>query len=146
MTESERRSLPTKALHRFNQVNGLLETKSKAKQSSALISLENKIQILSEILQQLKAEETKLRKKQKQFIQSQKKNEMIGLLLSHFDELQSPDYNQDEDHLWKESASTYLPERDTEKDWGKMYALRWELEAILFKIGRIEDELKSAEN
>ncbi len=73
MTESERRSLPTKALHRFNQVNGLLETKSKAKQSSALISLENKVQILSEMIQQLKAEETKLRKKQKQFIQSQKK-------------------------------------------------------------------------
>ena len=145
MAESERRSLPAKALLRFNQVNALLETKSKAKQSSALISLENKVQILSEMLRQLKAEETKLRKKQKQFIQSQKKNEMLGLLLSHFDELLSPDYEQDKDHLWKESAGTYLPDRDPEKDWREMYALRRELEAIQFKIGRIEDELKSAE-
>ena len=145
MAESERRNLPTRALLRYNQINTLLETKSKTDPYRDLLSLEKKIQILSEMLQQLKAEENKLRSRQKQLTQNQKNGEMMGLLLSHFDDLQSPDYEPEGDRLWKETVGTYLPEQDQEKVWREMYALGLELEAIQFKIEKIEDELKSAE-
>ena len=141
MVESERRNLPPKALIRYNQMNDLLGTKPKTDQSRDLLSLEKKVQILSEMLQQLKSEENKLRSKRKQIAQSQKNSEMMGLLLSHFDELQSPEHNPEADRLWKESAGTYLPERDTEKNWREIYALGLELEAIQFKIEQIENEL-----
>jgi transcriptional regulator with XRE-family HTH domain len=146
MAESERRNLPTKALLRYNQINTLLETKSKTDPSRDLLSLEKKIQIISEMLQQLKVEENKLISRQKQIAQSQKNSEMMGLLLSHFDDLQSSDFEPEGDRLWKESVGTYLPEQDHEKAWREIYALGLELEAIQFKIEKIEDELKSAEN
>ena len=143
MAESERRNLPPRAVLRFNQINSLLATKSKTEQSRDLLSLEKKVMILSEMLQQLKAEENKLISRQKQITQSQKNGEMMGLLLSYFDELQSPDYEPGGDLLWKESIGIYLP--DQEKVWRDIYALGMNLEAIQFKIEKIEDELKSAE-
>jgi hypothetical protein len=42
---------------------------------------------------------------------------MMRLLLTYFDELQSPDFEPGGDLLWKESAGTYLPEQDPEKLW-----------------------------
>ena len=142
MAESRRRRLPPKALLRSVRINTLLENFGSSDNATSALSVESKKEILSGMLTQLKAEDNKLLRKQKLLLNQRSNENLLLTFLSHFEVLQNPDFDPEGDRLWSESIKKNLPTRNAEKEWQEIYTLNLELEALRFKTGQIEKDLK----
>ena len=139
MVESEKRALPVFALLRFNTINHLLEMyEDEILETNLTLPLEK----LQAILARYRVVRINLMESGKKLEEKLRRSKRLNTMLSHFDELISPDYKPEKDRLWKNTIENSMTGDETKELEQELFLLRLRIETMDWKIKKLEAEIE----